>query len=105
MVGAVINVAVEGICLISATEGFVQDCFTLSDLFIHVEIQGVQGDSNPTISPENIGNLRGDSRIDSRTQFATCPDLARVVIAWPELSEQIKAVIVAIVTSASRPPL
>jgi hypothetical protein len=48
------------------------------------------------ISPENIGDSGTDSRIDSRIQVASCPDLARVVTVWPRLTTSLKAAILAI---------
>jgi hypothetical protein len=57
------------------------------------------GDSNPTQSLENIGDSGNDSRIDSRTKVAACPDLSRIVTAWAKLPPPLKAAILAIVNS------
>ena len=65
---------------------------------------GERGDSNPTISGENIKDSRADSRLDSRIQVVACPDLARVVTAWAKLPAPLKAAILAIVSSQTSSP-
>ena len=59
-----------------------------------------EGDSNPMVLPVNKGESHGDSRIDSRNQIASCPDLARIVTVWKKLPAALKAAILAIVKTA-----
>jgi hypothetical protein len=63
-----------------------------------------EGDSNPTKSLENIGDSANDSRIDSRTKVAVCPQLSQVVAAWSNLPPSLKAAILAIVGSVTSSP-